>query len=399
MDGDILHADLDAFYASVEQLLRPELRGRPVLVGGGVVLAASYEARAFGISAPMGVRQALARCPHAVVVSGSFDRYLSLSRQVIDVLRRYTPRVEPVSIDEAFLDVSGAHRWFGSSVDIARSLRAEVRRETGLPISVGVARTKFLAKVASAAAKPDGLLAVDPDREIEFLHALPVRAMWGVGPATAQKLAGRGVVTVGDLAHTPEEALASWLGPGAGRHLHHLAWNRDPRRVVTGGRAGSVGSQSALGRGTADPDALRTVLLGLADRVGGRLRAKERVGRTVTVRVRYPDLARASRAVTLDRPISATEALFRAGAPLLDAARRDPSEPLTLVGISVSHLSPARPEQLALPFDRVDALSGSLDHQVDLVRARFGKGAVGRASVILGRRSVPDGFRELAERD
>lgn len=399
MGADILHADLDAFYASVEQVLRPELRGRPVLVGGGVVLAASYEARAYGISAPMGVSQALALCPGAVVVSGSFERYLELSSQVMEILGRFTPRVEQISIDEAFLDVCGAHRWFGESSEIAARIRTEVRADTGLPISVGVARTKFLAKVASAAAKPDGLLVVEPDRELEFLHGLPVRAVWGIGPVTGAALARRGITSVGELARTPVESLVSWLGQGTGRHLHELAWNRDPRPVARRGRAGSVGSQSALGRGTADPAVLSTILLSLADRVASRLRAKDRVGRTVTVRVRHPDMSRTTRSATVSRPVSITEDLHRIATPLLESARTDLSEPVTLVGISISHLSPRLPEQLVLPLDRNDR-DGSLDRQVDLIRERYGRSSVGRASVLLGGATrVPDGFRRLAERD
>ena len=254
MGATILHCDLDAFYASVEQVRHPELAGQPVLVGGGVVLAASYEARQFGIYAPMPTRKALALCPWAVVVDGSFSDYLEMSRQVFEICRDYTPAVEQISIDEAFLQVSGARRILGEPIAIAHELRERVRRETGLALSVGVASTKFLAKIASAVAKPDGLVAVPEGEELEFLHPLPVSRVWGVGPVLGARLAERGVLTVGDLAKVPEPALVSWLGSGAGRHLHALAWNRDPRAVVQVGAAGSIGSQSAI-RGTARPRA------------------------------------------------------------------------------------------------------------------------------------------------
>ncbi|MGF1666979.1 MAG: DNA polymerase IV [Acidimicrobiia bacterium] len=406
----ILHVDLDAFYASVEQLLCPELRSRPVLVGGGVVLAASYEARAFGVSAPMGIRQALELCPQAVVVGGSFDRYVELSERVMDICHDVTPLVERISIDEAFLDVSGSIHLLGSAVEIGTTLRRRVREEVGLPISVGIASTKFLAKVASAQAKPDGLLDIDPDSEIEWLHRLPVKVIWGVGPVTDAKLFDRGVETVGQLAATPRQTLVRWLGPGAGSHLHNLAWNRDGRRVTLGGRAGSVGAQSALGRGLDDDAELAKVLLMLADRVSGRMRKKGRAGRTITVRARFPDMTSATRAVTLPAAVSTTAALHHAGLPLLASARVGRQGPVTLVGISVSHLEPGEALQLELPFDDGDptragspagAAQRSIDEQIDKARARFGKAAVGRASVLLdeNRASVPDGFRELAEKE
>ncbi len=404
----ILHADLDAFYASVEQLIDPRLRGRPVLVGGGVVLAASYEARAFGISAPMGVKQALARCPHAVVVPGSFERYLDYSKQVFEICERYTPLVEPISIDEAFLDVMGSTHLFGDSATIGAAVRAAVKNEIGLPISVGVARTKFLAKVASAQAKPDGLLVVPPDEELDFLHALGVQAIWGVGPVTARRLGEFGIKTVGELAVTPVETLIRWLGPGSGRHLHALAWNRDPRPVVTVRRAGSVGAQSALGRGTDDPQALATILLRLADRVSSRMRRNGRTARVVTVRVRDSDRGVVTRRCTLPDPVSSTAAIHHAALPLLTEARSSRPGPVTLVGISMSGLQKRAPLQLEIPFDAGDptrsgtpiGLAHSLvDEQVDEVRGRFGRDAVGRASVVLRpRRGVPDQFRELAEK-
>lgn len=252
----ILHCDLDAFYASVEQVLNPDLKGKPVLVGGGVVVAASYEARAYGVSAPTNVRAALAKCPHAVVVPGSFAKYSEYSDQIMGILGDFTPLVEQISIDEAFLDVSGSTHLLGDAAQIGRSIRERVKQETGLPISVGIASSKFLAKVASAAAKPDGLLHVSPENEIEWLHSLPVRVIWGIGPVTESKLFEIGVKTVGELANTPVDSLERWLGRASGYHLHALAWNRDPRHVETTRRAKSIGAQSALGRGLTDTEEL-----------------------------------------------------------------------------------------------------------------------------------------------
>lgn len=407
--ASILHVDLDAFYAQVEQLKRPELRGRPVLVGGGVVLSASYEARRFGVAAPMGVRRALALCPGAVVVSGSFSDYLELSGKVFDVCRRFTPLVEPISIDEAFLDVSGSEHLLGPAPLIAAELKASVRRETGLVVSVGVARTKFLAKVAGRVSKPDGLLVVDPAAELDFLHPLPVEAIWGVGPALAARLHARGVETVGDLAGLPEHTLVHWLGPGAGRHLLALAWNRDPRPVVTGRRAGSVGSQQALGRGTADRAALSGVLLRLCDRVGTRLRSKQRTARAVTVRVRGEIGQVLSRRATSPVPLASTAAIQALALPLLEAACAALAHPVTLVGVTLSGLDREGPVQLELPLERgaphrpgssTGAARLRLDGSTDEIRRRYGKGAVTRASSLLaGRGAVPDEFRELAERD
>ena len=408
-DAHILHVDLDAFYASVEQLLDPSLRGRPVLVGGGVVLAASYEARAYGISAPMGVKAALARCPHAVVVEGHFHRYLDFSRAVMDICEDATPLLEQISVDEAFLDVSGTEHLLGTPRTIGARIRRRVREEVGLPISVGIARTKFLAKVASGQAKPDGMVEVLADTELQWLHRLPVRVMWGVGPVTERALDELGVATVGHLAAIPLELLAARLGRATAMHLHALAHNRDPRPVITRTAGKSVGAQSALGRGTTNQAELSTVLLGLADRVSRRLRKKELAGRTLTVRARFADMSSHTRAVTLPTAVSTTAALHHGGMPLLNAARAEMPGPVTLVGISVSRLEHRRELQLELPFDEGDPTrAGSVrgasalmvDEQIDLARARFGPDAVGRASVLLSsRRSVPDSFRELAERD
>ncbi len=406
MEPTILHADLDAFYASVEQMLDPRLKGKPVAVGGGVVLAASYEARAHGIAAPMPTRDARRLCPDLVVVNGHFENYLEISDQVMEILTDAGPVVEQISVDEAFLDVAGTVHLLGPPSDIARIIRRRVRTEVGIPISVGIASTKFLAKVASARAKPDGLVSVPKDSELEFLHPLPVSAMWGVGRVTDVRLNNYGIRTVGDLAEVPTSALASILGPGAGRALHALAWNHDARPVRAGRRAGSVGSQQALGRGLTDRGELAVVVLGLADRVGRRLRAKSRVGSTLTVRVRLPGPRVLSRSHTLDSPTASTAAICNLGVALLDKALEGEGDPATLVGLSMSNLGTDRFLQLELELDDGDLLrAGSmaalkrraLDDSVDAVRERFGRETL-KLGFGSGRRGLPDEFRELAEK-
>src|ERR1700726_3907857 len=278
----ILHADLDAFYASVEQLLDPSLRGKPIAVGGGVVLAASYEAKAFGIRSGMPGRRARELCPQLIFVGGHFKDYQRLGDAAIKGLNDFTPLVERISIDQAFAHVAAAPRappLFGPRAEIARAIRRPVRAELGLPISVGVARSKHLAKIASQVAKPDGLVVVDPDTELEFLHHLPVELMWGVGPVTRARLAEIGVLTIGQLAKTPGWSLERLLGPAAGEKLAALAWNRDPREIKTHRRARSAGAQSAIGRKPAEARVFRPTLFHLADRIGTRLRAKSRPGR------------------------------------------------------------------------------------------------------------------------
>jgi len=379
----ILHADLDCFFAAVEQRDQPSLRGRPVIVGGGVVLAASYEARAYGVRSAMGGREAMRRCPQAVVVPPRMSAYSEASRAVFDVFGDVTPLVEPVSIDEAFLDVGGLGRIAGPPVEIARRLRADVRDRAGLPITVGIARTKFLAKVASASAKPDGLLLVPPDGELDFLHPLPVERMWGVGPRTAEKLRARGITRVGDLAAAPEDALAAMLGPHAGRHLHALAWGRDVRRVVPARRRRSVGAQRALGwRGTTWEE-LDATLVSLVDRTARRLRDGGRVARTVTVRLRFADSARITRSTSAPHATAETALLLASARRLLAGARQIVDERgATLVGVALSELSSADAVQLHLPFERADG--DALDGALDQIRSRFGAAALGRA-VHLGR--------------
>jgi DNA polymerase IV len=379
----ILHADLDAFYASVEQRDRPRLRGRPVIVGGGVVLAASYEAKAHGVRTAMGGTQARRLCPRAVVVPPRMGVYAEASKAVFEVFRDTTPLVEGLSIDEAFLDVGGLRAISGSPTQIAARLRREVRERVGLPITVGVARTKFLAKVASGVAKPDGLLVVPPDGELAFLHPLPVERLWGVGPVTAGKLRDRGITTVGEVARLGEPTLVSMVGQAAGRHLHALAHNRDPRPVDTGRRRRSIGSQRALGRSPTTPEDLDAAVIALVERVTRRMRKAGRTGRTVVLRLRFDDFSRATRSHTLPWPTSHTLTILDTARGLLAAAmptiRR---QGITLVGVTVANLDDSGAVQLTLPFDRH---SGSaLDAAVDQVRVRFGHDAITRA-VLLGR--------------
>ena len=379
----ILHADLDAFYASVEQRDDPALAGRPVIVGGGVVLASSYEARARGVRTAMGGAQARALCPEAVVVAPRFSAYVQASHMVAEIFRRSSPLVEPISIDEAFLDVRGLEHISGTPIEIAARLRREVRDEVGLAITVGLASTKFLAKVASGVAKPDGMLVVLAGGEQAFLGPLPVQRLWGVGKVSAAKLRAAGIVSVADVARLPQETLVDLLGRGSGRHVHALAHNRDPRAVRTGVRRRSIGAQRALGRrGSAlAPAELRAELTALVERVARRLRAANRACRTVVLRMRFADHVRATRSHTVAEATSRTATLVRIAHGLLAAsagllARRG----VTLIGIALANLCDAGAVQLALAFDR----AGGLDATVDALRERFGTGAI-RRGVHVGR--------------
>ena len=381
----ILHADLDAFYASVEQRDDPRLRGRPVIVGTWVVLAASYEARAYGVRAGIGGRRARRLCPQAIVVAPRMSAYEEASRAVFRLFDETTPVVEALSVDEAFLDVRGLGRIAGSPREIAVRLRREVRERIGLPITVGVASTKHLAKVASAVAKPDGLLVIPPDRELEFLHPLPVERLWGVGPATAAKLRADGIATVGEVARLPERALSEIVGRAAGRHLHALAHNRDPRRVRVGRRRRSIGAQRALGRMPGSWEALDAVVVALVDRLARRLRAARRACRTVVLRLRFDDFSRATRSHTLAEATARTRTILALARGLVTAAmpvieRRG----VTLVGLTLTNLEDAAAVQLALPFERY----GALDATLDVVRDRFGSEAITRAA-LLGRDDGP----------
>jgi len=381
-EATILHADLDAFFASVEQRDDPRLRARPVIVGGGVVLAASYEAKAYGVRTAMGGARARRLCPEAVVVEPRMSAYAEASRAVFEVFEQTSPLVEALSIDEAFIDVRGLKRISGSPREIAVRLRRAVLERVGLPITVGVARTKFLAKVASGVAKPDGLLVVAPDGELAFLHPLAVERIWGVGPVTATKLHDRGIRTVGQVALLPETTLVSLLGRASGRQLHALAHNRDPRPVQRGRRRRSIGAQRALGRRPSSPAVLDAVVLALVDRVARRLRAGRRVCRTVVLRLRFDDFSRATRSHTLSEATAQTRAILTTARGLLSTAMPTiERQGVTLVGVALGNLEDEGAVQLALALDR--RRPTALDVTLDDVRDRFGSAAITRA-VLLG---------------
>jgi DNA polymerase-4 len=382
-EATILHADVDSFFASVEQRDDARLRGRPVIVGGGVVLAASYEAKAYGVETAMSGSRARRLCPHAVVVTPRMSAYSEASKAMYRVFEDTSPLVEGLSIDEAFLDVRGMERIAGKPPEIAVKLKQAVREQVGLPITVGVARTKFLAKVASGVAKPDGLLVVPTDGELAFLHPLPVERLWGVGQVTAGKLRGRGITNVGQVAALAEASLVAMLGRASGRHLHALANNLDPRPVQTRRRRRSIGSQRALGRRPRSLDDIDEVVVGLVDRVTRRMRTARRVGRTIVLRLRFDDFNRATRSYSLPQATAHTQTILDTARGLLAAATpMIRQRGLTLVGITVANLENADAVQLVLPFDRRS--DAALDVALDEVRSRFGPDAVTRA-VLLGR--------------
>jgi DNA polymerase-4 len=382
----MLHADLDSFYASVEQRDDPALRGRPMAVGAGVILASSYDAKRLGVRTAISVQTARRLCPQLVVVPPRFAAYTEASRAVFDIFRDTTPLVEGISIDEAFLDVSGLRRLVGEPVTIARRVRERVADEVGLPITVGVARTKFLAKVASAVAKPDGLLVVEPADESAFLHPLPVERLWGVGKVTTAKLNDRGVFTVGDLAALDVDALSALVGGAVGRHLHALANNDDPRPVDVGRRRASIGAQQALGRRHRSRAEVLAVLRRLVDRVAGRMRAANRAGVTVVLRVRFADFTRSTRSHTLPTATASTATLQATAVALFEGIWPSIEDcGITLLGVSVGNLVDVGGEgddgvQLALNFERSEA--EALDTVIDAVRDRFGGAALTRAAAI-----------------
>ncbi|SDG69146.1 DNA polymerase IV [Microbacterium pygmaeum] len=378
-DASVLHADLDAFYASVEQRDAPHLRGRPVIVGGGVVLAASYEAKARGVRTAMGGRQAMQLCPDAVVVPPRMEAYSAASKDVFAIFRDTTPLVEGLSIDEAFLEVGGLRRLAGTPEQIAVRLRERVRAEVGLAISVGVARTKFLAKVASAVSKPDGLLIVEPEREEAFLLPLPIERLWGVGAVTAEKLHRLGIHTVGQLAELEAATAERLLGRATGAHLHALARLRDPRPVDTTRRRGSIGSQRALGSRPRSPEELDLFLTQIIDRLARRLRERDRVCRTVVLRLRFGDFAKATRSHTVRFPTDRTSTLLGVARVLLAGARPEIDQRgITLIGVSLSQLGQADSIQPELPIDWDDG--ARLDTVLDAVRDRYGAASVSRAT-------------------
>ena len=396
----ILHVDMDAFYASVEIRDDPSLAGKPVVVGGrgdrGVVAAASYEARVFGVRSAMPSARARRLCPHAVWLPGRYDRYSEVSQELHQLFSEVTPLVEPIALDEAFLDVSGARRLLGEPVVIARRLRARIAEVLGLTASVGVARVKLLAKLASEAAKPQvrpdgevdegaGVVVVAPDRELEFLHPLPVRALWGVGPATERRLERYGITTIGELAALPLETLVGALGPSLGRHLHDLAWARDPRSVVPEQAAKSIGHEETYGHDLAGSAALRREVIRLADAVATRLRRSGVAARTVTVKVRFPDFRTITRSRTLPEATDVGHELSATAVGLLEAV--DTAAGVRLLGISCSQLGPAPGRQLEL---LEDGAGPSDPHRlaadaVEVIRRRFGDGAVGPAALATAR--------------
>jgi DNA polymerase IV len=378
-DATIIHADLDSFYASVEQRDDPRLVGRPVIVGGGVVLAASYEAKAHGVRTAMGGWQAKRLCPHAIVVQPRFEAYSEASKKVFEVFADTAPVVEGLSIDEAFMDVRGLEHISGTPTEIAVRLRERVRREAGLPITVGVARTKFLAKVASGVGKPDGLLVVPVAGELQFLHPLPVERLWGVGRVTSRKLRDRGITTVGEVAELSEAALVSMLGRASGRHLHALAHNHDPRPVVVRRRRRSIGAQRALGRRARAQAEIAASLTALVDRVTRRLRGARRVCRTVVLRMRFDDFSRATRSHTIAEATADTHAILKIAIALLAQSRpMIERRGLTLIGIALTNLTDQGAVQLVLPFER----SRDLDRALDDVRERFGTAAITRGVLV-----------------
>ena len=382
-EATILHADVDSFYASVEQRDDPRLKGRPVIVGPGIVLAASYEAKAHGVYTPMAVGRARRLCPEAIVVPARMSAYSEASKALFEVFNDTTGLVEGLSIDEAFLDVGGLRRLSGSPTEIAARLRRDVRERVGLPISVGVARTKFLAKVASGVAKPDGLLVVPPEGELDFLHPLPVEALWGVGEVTARKLRTRGITTVSQVAALGETTLVQILGRASGAHIHSLAHNRDPRSVQVGRRRRSMGSQRAIGRRSKSAASVDAVLVAIVDRLSRRLRAARRVCRTVVLRLRFDDLSRATRSHTLPQATAQTQTILATARGLVTTATPlIESQGITLIGVTLTNLDNDGAIQLALPLD--SRWGGSLDAALDEVHDRFGSSAITRA-VLLGR--------------
>jgi len=392
-DRTILHVDMDAFFVSVELLRRPELRGRPVVVGGtgqrGVVAAASYEARAYGVFSAMPSTQARRLCPQAVFLPGDHDHYGDVSGRVMDIFRSYTPLVEPLSLDEAFLDVTGARRLFGDGAEIGGAIRAEVAEREGLTCSVGVAVTKLVAKLASEAAKPrasptgplpgTGVRVVAPGDEQAFLRPLPARALWGVGPATLAKLERLGVRTVGDIADLPDAALVGALGPANGRQLGLLARGVDPRPVEPDQKLKSIGHEETFAHDHHDPEALAREAARMADAVAWRLRRAEMVARTVTVKVRFGDFRTVTRSITLPAPIDDGPAVTRHAQALL--AGLDPAPGVRLLGVTVSGLLEGAGRQLS--FDDAGAPSWQdASGAIDAIRERYGTGAIGPAAAV-----------------
>lgn len=383
----ILHMDMDAFFASVEVRRRPELRGRPVVVGGigprGVVSSASYEARRYGVRSAMPTARARALCPQAVYLPPDFSQYSAASRAVMRILRDVTPLVEPLSLDEAFLDVAGARRLFGPPARIARLIRRRVAEEQQLSCSVGVAPSKFVAKLGSTRAKPDGLLVVPAARVLEFLHPLPVDALWGVGERSAEALRRLGLHTVGALAEAPLGLLRRAVGEAAASHLHELSWGRDPRRVSPEQVEKSIGAEVTFDVDVTDPAEIRRALLALAEKVGTRLRAAGQVGRTVSLKVRLADFRTVNRSRTLTVPTDTAREMFDTSWALWTAL--SPGEPVRLVGVRMEGLAVAQETPRQLTLGEPERGWREAEAAADAAAARFGRSVIGPAS-LLGKR-------------
>nr|WP_205862508.1 DNA polymerase IV [Planosporangium thailandense] len=379
-----MHVDMDAFFASVEVRRRPELRGKPVIVGGdgprGVVSSASYEARAYGVRSAMPMARARRLCPHAVVLPVDGPAIAAASRAVMATFRDMTPLVEPLSVDEAFLDVAGAGRLLGRPAEIAAAIRRRVLDEQGLTCSVGVAPTKFVAKLASTRAKPDGLVVVPADRILDFLHPLPVEALWGVGERSAEVLRRLGLVRVGDLANAPTRMLRSALGEAAAAHLHELSWGRDPRPVVPEQVEKSIGAETTFDVDVADPDVIRRSLLALSGKTAGRLRRAGQVGRTVVIKVRLADFRTLNRSRTLPVATDVTREIFETAWALFTALGT--GERIRLVGVRVEGLSSGDGAPRQLTLGEPDSGWREAERAADAVAARFGAGVVRPASLL-----------------
>ncbi len=381
----VLHVDMDAFYASVELLSRPMLRGKPVIVGGsgsrGVVLSATYEARAFGVRAAMSMSRAQRMCPDAVIINPDHRRYARVSSGVMEIFRSVSSAVEPISLDEAFLDISGSIRRLGGPSAIAELLRARVYDEQGITCSVGGAPTKFVAKVASAHAKPDGMLMIPADAVVAFLHPLPVGALWGVGPRTEEQLHSLGVRTVADVAHLPRNVLRRALGPAAGDHLAELAWGRDDRDVQSAPRERSVGHEHTFAGDVDDPEVISRQLLRLSDHVASRLRAAGWVGRTVSIKIRFADFTTITRSKTLPEATDVGRDIYQQAQALYEALGLQRAR-LRLVGVRMEKLQPAEAASHQIAFDEPEAGWREAETAMDAARARFGNGVVKPASLL-----------------
>ncbi|GAA3340455.1 DNA polymerase IV [Amorphoplanes nipponensis] len=380
----ILHVDMDAFFAAVEVRRRPELRGKAVVVGGlgprGVVSSASYEARRYGVRSAMPAMRARALCPHAIFLPPDFTEYAAASAAVMGIFRDVTPLVEPLSLDEAFLDVAGAQRLLGRPALIARDIRARIAEEQRLTCSVGVAPSKFVAKLGSTRAKPDGVIVVPAGQVLDFLHPLPVDALWGVGERAAETLHRLGLMTVGDLAAAPLRMLRSALGEASAAHLHELSWGRDPRRVVPEQAEKSIGAELTYDVDVTDPATIRRSLLALSEKVGARLRAGGHVGRTVSIKIRWADFRTVGRSRTTPTPTDVAREIFETSWALFEALGA--SEAIRLVGVRVEGLSAAAGASRQLTLGAPERGWREAEAATDAVAARFGRSIVGPASLL-----------------